>query len=116
MILNSTTVKSPVAVQGPGLIHRDRPALKPFINSAHASLARMDQFWQADWGEFYAFFAQGSPPLAIQILIINTIFFILWIIRRMRGARALRRQTSIAVQAILIGANTVILLQQNLFG
>jgi hypothetical protein len=75
----------------------------------------MDEFWQADWGEFYRFFAQGSPPLAIQILVINTIFFILWIVRRMRGARALRPETSIFIQATLIAVNTVIVLQQNLF-
>jgi hypothetical protein len=62
----------------------------------------MDLLRQADWDEFYTFFTQGSPPLAIQILLINTIFFILWIVRRMRGAPALRRGTSIAVQALLI--------------
>jgi hypothetical protein len=76
----------------------------------------MDRFRLADWGEIYAFFAQGSPPLAIQILIINTIFFMLWIVRRMRGAPALRRETSMIVQAILILANMFILFRNNLSG
>ena len=72
----------------------------------------MDLFWQSNWAYLYDFFAEGSPPLAIQILVLNTIFFMLWIVRRMRGARALRRQTSITVQAILIAANCIILFQQ----
>jgi hypothetical protein len=76
----------------------------------------MDRFWQANWGELHAFFTQGSPPLAMQILILNTMFFILWILRRMRGARALRRETSILVQSILIFANIAILFQKDLFG
>jgi len=68
----------------------------------------------ADWTEAYAFLAQGLPPLAIQILAVNTIFFILWIVRRMRGAPALRRETSIALQTILILANLAILVQKDL--
>ena len=76
----------------------------------------MSWFQQSDWDEVYAFFAQGSPPLAIQILIVNTIFFMLWIVRRMRGAPALRRETSIAVQAILVIANLAILFQKDLPG
>jgi len=76
----------------------------------------MSWFQQSDWDEVYAFFAQGSPPLAIQILIVNTIFFMLWIVRRMRGAPALRRETSIAVQAILVIANLAILFQKDLSG
>ena len=76
----------------------------------------MSWFQQSDWDEVYAFLAQGSPPLAIQILIINTIFFMLWIVRRMRGVPALRRETSIAVQAILIIANLAILFQKDLPG
>jgi hypothetical protein len=76
----------------------------------------MNLFWQANWEELYDFFAQGSPPLAIQILILNTIFFMLWIVRRMRGAPALRRNTSIIVEAILIIANALILFRRDLLG
>jgi hypothetical protein len=76
----------------------------------------MDLFWQADWEELYTFFAQGSPPLVIQILIINTIFFMLWIVRRMRGAPALRRGTSITIQVLLIFANAAIMFRNSLFG
>ena len=101
---------------GRALIHSFAPGLKPFVNEGVVALPTMDQFWQADWGELYAFFAQGSPPLAIQILILNTIFFMLWIVRRMRGAAALRRETSIVIQALLVFANAAIMFQQNLFG
>jgi hypothetical protein len=74
----------------------------------------MDRLLEADWDELYVFFSQGSPPLAIQILIINTIFFMLWIVRRLRGAPALRRETSMVVQAMLIFANTLIVFQKEL--
>ena len=76
----------------------------------------MSWLQQSDWDEVYAFFAQGSPPLAIQILVVNTIFFMLWIVRRLRGAPALSRETSIVVQAILVIANLAILFQKDLPG
>jgi hypothetical protein len=71
-------------------------------------------FFHARWGEFYAFFAQGNPPLALQILGFNTIIFVLWIMRRMRNATALRSNTANLVQALLIGANALILFQRDI--
>jgi hypothetical protein len=75
----------------------------------------MDAFWQANWEELYDFFAQGTPPLAIQLLVINTLFFMVWIVRRLRGAPALRRQTAITVEAILILTNMFMMFRQGLF-
>jgi len=71
-------------------------------------------FFHARWGELYAFFAKGNPPLAVQLLVLNTIFFALWIMRRMRNARAMRSEAANIVQALLIGANTMILFQQDI--
>jgi hypothetical protein len=71
-------------------------------------------FLRARWGEFYSFFAQGNPPLAVQILALNTIFFMLWILRRMRNAPALREGTANLVQALLIGANVLIIFQRDI--
>jgi len=71
-------------------------------------------FMQAQWGEFYAFFAQGNPPLVVQILVLNTIFFMLWIVRRMRNAPALRPATANTVQVLLIGANILIIFQRDI--
>ncbi len=73
-----------------------------------------DLFLHARWGELYAFFSQGNPPLAFQILALNTIFFVLWILRRMRDAPALRAKTANIVQGLLIGANIMIIFQRDI--
>jgi hypothetical protein len=71
----------------------------------------MDLFFQARWGELYGFFAEGQPPLLAQLLVVNTIFFVVFIMRRMRGAHTLRAQTATTVQGLLIFANTMVLFQ-----
>ena len=60
----------------------------------------IDLFQRANWSEIYYFFAKGNPPLAVLLLALNTVFFIYWIVRRMRGARAMRSETAIIVQAL----------------
>ena len=71
----------------------------------------LDLFYQARWGELHAFFAKGNPPLAAQLLVVNTIFFVVFIMRRARGARSLRAQTATTVQGLLIFANAMVLFQ-----
>jgi hypothetical protein len=75
----------------------------------------LDLFYQARWHELYAFFANGQPPLALQLLVVNTLFFVVFIMRRARGARSLRAQTATTVQGLLIFANTVVLFQDYLW-
>ena len=70
-------------------------------------------FERANWNELYSFFAKGHPPLALMLLGVNTLFFILWIVRRMRGAPGLRKETAIAVQSLLLGANVVIMFRED---
>ena len=71
----------------------------------------LDLFYQAQWNELYAFFAEGDPPLAVQLLVVNTIFFVVFILRRARGARSLRSETAMVVQGLLLFANASILFQ-----
>jgi hypothetical protein len=71
-------------------------------------------FETAPWHVIYDFFAKGDPPLALQLLALNTVFFVLFIIRRMRGARAMRPSAATTVQALLIFANCLILLQDDI--
>ncbi len=68
----------------------------------------------AHWDELYAFFAKGNPPLIFQLLLLNTIFFILLISRRMRGAPALRSSTASTIQALLIIANMGLIFQDSI--
>ncbi len=68
-----------------------------------------DQFLHAPWNDIYVFFTKGHPPLALQILLLNTVVLALFMARRMRGARAVRSETSIAIQCFLIFANALIM-------
>jgi hypothetical protein len=71
-------------------------------------------FKTTDWNAFYNVLAKGNPPLALQLLALNTIFIIVLIFRRWRGAPRLRSNGALIVQAILIFANVAILTQDQL--
>ena len=71
----------------------------------------LDMFLRAPWGELHTFFAKGEPPLAFQFLILNTIFFIFFISRRMRGLKTMRTETASTIQSLLIFTNGLILFQ-----
>jgi hypothetical protein len=74
----------------------------------------LELFRDARWDELYAFFARGNPPLIAQILGINTIVFMLFIVRRMRGASTLRSETASLVQSLLLVANMLAIFQENI--
>jgi len=57
------------------------------------------------WNEYRDFFASGHPPVILRLIFINTIFLMVWVVRRARGATAWRSQTSVALQIILLIAN-----------
>jgi hypothetical protein len=71
-------------------------------------------FLNAPWWQLNDFLTKGDPPLIAQILAINTIFFILFIVRRMRAAPALMSSAAIKVQVLLIIANALILFQDQI--
>ncbi|MGB8312861.1 MAG: hypothetical protein WCE69_00065, partial [Aestuariivirga sp.] len=59
----------------------------------------LELFREARWDELYAFFAAGNPPLVLQLLVLNTIVFMVFMLRRMRGVRTLRSETASMVQS-----------------
>ncbi|MBI2719686.1 MAG: hypothetical protein HY245_08770 [Rhizobiales bacterium] len=65
----------------------------------------------APWSQFYDVMADGQPPMILRILLVNTLFFILFVVRRARGVRAMRQSTAIKVQALLVVSNMLILFQ-----
>ena len=71
-------------------------------------------FTDARWDELFAFFHKGTPPLIFQILVLNTVVFMLFIFRRMRGAKTLRAETASLVQSLLLGANMLAIFEQNI--
>ena len=74
----------------------------------------VDLFLHAPWNELYAFFTKGQPPLVFQVLLLNTVFFALFMARRLRGARTMRHETAITVQSLLILANALIMFRDDL--
>lgn len=66
-------------------------------------------FYAARWGELYQFFAAGNPPLVLQLLLINTVFLVFFIVRRARNRSPLRSQAAYVVQAVLIAANAMLM-------
>ncbi len=72
----------------------------------------MIQFFQsAPWHQVSDFLAEGNPPLAIRILLLNTLFLIIFAYRRARGLPSMREKTALRVQGFLIAANTLILFE-----
>ena len=67
-------------------------------------------FDSSNWAMAREFMMTGEPPLITQMLALNTIVLIFWMVRRMRGASAMRSQTANVVQGLLIAANCFVLL------
>ncbi|MBM3520020.1 MAG: hypothetical protein FJX63_04505 [Alphaproteobacteria bacterium] len=71
---------------------------------------------RAPWIDIYDFFASGQPPIIVRLLIFNTLFFILFAVRRARGGTAMRHTAAIRIQVLLIVANFLILFQDQIEG
>ena len=54
------------------------------------------------WNEAYRVLAIGQPPVMVQLLLFNTVMMIMWNLRRARGVWAIRKETAIAIQVILL--------------
>ena len=75
----------------------------------------MIEFFQgAPWHQLTDFLAAGDPPMITRILIVNTIFFVLFAYRRARGVPSMREKTAIRVQVLLLAANALVLFQHEI--
>jgi hypothetical protein len=68
-------------------------------------MLKPELFAQARWQDLYDFLAAGQPPIAMRLLVINTIFLMLFVYRRANGRPRMNEKTTYAVQSILILAN-----------
>ena len=71
-------------------------------------------FQRARWDQAYDYLSSGDPPMIARLLAINTIFFILYIIRKVRVEHKMRDWTVMQVQALLVVANILILFQRDI--
>jgi hypothetical protein len=74
----------------------------------------LDNIKNAPWHQWYQIMSSGHPPLALQFVVINSIFFLIFAIRRMRGKRSNHGNAAYAVHGVLILVNTAILYQSEL--
>ena len=66
---------------------------------------------RARWEDIYTLLTSGHPPLILQMLANNTIFLILFMLKRIWGRRG-TENTSHAIQILLIVANGMIVYEQ----
>jgi hypothetical protein len=62
------------------------------------------------WNEAYRVLATGQPPIMVQLLLFNTVMMFMWSMRRARGVWAIRKETAIAIQLLLLLGNIAILI------
>jgi len=73
-------------------------------------------FDAADWDGLYRVLAKGNPPLALQLLALNTIFVVLFIVRRATAKHRMRNQTAEIIQLFLLIANLAVVFQEQAYG
>ena len=73
-----------------------------------------DLFQRTPWEQLFGYFARGNPPIIVQILIQNAIFFLWFASRRMRKAKPLRKETASNVQSILLAVNMAAVFQDSI--
>jgi hypothetical protein len=71
----------------------------------------LELFHRARWDQAFDYLSSGDPPIIARLLAINTIFLILFVIRKMRIQHKMRESTMMQVQALLLVANFLILFQ-----
>ena len=74
----------------------------------------IELFKRARWDQAYDFLTYGDPPMIARLLAINTIFFVIYIIRKTRIDHQMQQSTLIQVQAFLLLANFLILFQRDI--
>jgi hypothetical protein len=73
-----------------------------------------EYFNSTDWGLAYRMLTGGDVPLILQLLILNTIFLVIYIARNATAKFRMRQSTVLIIQGILIGANLAVVLQDQL--
>ena len=76
----------------------------------------LELFSRAQWGQAYDYLSSGDPPMIFRLLAINTIFVILYVVRKAKAGQPMRETTVLQVQALLIAANCLILFQRDIQG
>jgi hypothetical protein len=74
----------------------------------------VELFKHTNWSVWYDVLAKGNPPLALQFLLINSLFFIIFAFRRLRGKRSHHNNVVYFVHGVLLLANAGVIFQGDL--
>jgi hypothetical protein len=74
----------------------------------------LDQVRYAPWGDWYIIMSKGNPPLALQFLFINFMFFLIFAVRRIRGKKTRHNNLSYVAHGVMFLANVLILYQADI--
>ncbi len=74
----------------------------------------LDQIMNAPWWQLVDFFTKGDPPLIVEVMLLNTVFLIIVIIRRAKGIETLRSDSMSLVQGLIILSNAMVLFQDQI--
>lgn len=62
------------------------------------------------WREYLHFLGQGTPPVAMQLLIANAVLLLVWIVQRMRADPRFNERSGIALAGLMLITNAYILI------
>jgi hypothetical protein len=68
----------------------------------------------ARWNEFYVFLTNGDPPLILILLLLNTVFFVIYVMRKTMRNTRLRSATVYFLQSFMVAANAAVIFQKEL--
>ncbi len=74
----------------------------------------LDQIRSARWAEIYLFLTNGNPPLILVLLGLNTIFLLLFMVRRATKRHTMRASTIYFVQGVMIATNAFVLFREDI--
>lgn len=66
---------------------------------------------RARWDQAYDFLASGHPPMIMKLLALNTVFLVMYLVRRTKSEHQIRHSTMMQVQVLLVAANLMIIFQ-----
>lgn len=71
----------------------------------------LDYIMNARWDQAYNFLLSGAPPVYVRLFAVNGLFLLLFILRKLAGARPMSEIASLATQFYLLVANVIVLFQ-----
>jgi hypothetical protein len=74
----------------------------------------LDYIMNARWDQAYNFLLSGDPPMYIRLLAVNALFLLLFLIRKVAGARPMSDVSSLLTQFSLLAANIIVLFQSDI--